>query len=332
MTTTSHDPATSSLFNDSTTVALEPRFEGGNICTWIGFKHVNYLVEEAVLEHLRQSGYAPRRLFEEHALGFDLVAMDTRILHALHVDDTVTATVTPSAGDEMAFRVTLQVDRDGSALKAATSSVRALLRHDATTGAAAPAPEEIAPYVVARLTEGHASTKRVPAASTNLDLSDGRGVPSERDEVLKQLVGGRNAFGWRWRIPYFYCHFTERLQMSGYLRLMEEVVDLFLAERGVSIKTMLDERAWIPVVPRSSVRLLDEALMEEDLYVVFDVVQIFKDVTYTATMDCYVRRGEKLVRTATGEITHGYAVIHDRRDWSLVNFDERMLTALGGRR
>ena len=25
---------------------LRPRFEGTNICTWIGFKHDNYLVEE----------------------------------------------------------------------------------------------------------------------------------------------------------------------------------------------------------------------------------------------------------------------------------------------
>jgi hypothetical protein len=36
------------------------------------------------------------------------------------------------------------------------------------------------------------------------------------------------------------------------------------------------------------------------------------------------------VPTATGRITHGYAVIDSRRDWSVVNLDDRMLTALRG--
>jgi hypothetical protein len=57
---------------------------------------------------------------------------------------------------------------------------------------------------------------------------------STRSAQSKQLTAGRNAYAWKWRIPYFYCHFTERMQMSGYLRQMEEVVDLFLADRGVS--------------------------------------------------------------------------------------------------
>jgi len=37
------------------------------------------------------------------------------------------------------------------------------------------------------------------------------------------------------------------------------------------------------------------------------------------------------VQTATGRITHGYAVIENRRDWSLVAFDDRMNAALEGR-
>jgi acyl-CoA thioesterase FadM len=120
------------------------------------------------------------------------------------------------------------------------------------------------------------------------------------------------------------------MQMSGYLRQLEEVVDLFLADRGVSIHTLLAEQNWIPVVPHSSISMLAEAGMEEDLYTVFTVQDVFKGVTYTARMDCYVLRDGVLVPTATGSITHGYALIENRRDWSLVNFDERMLTALRG--
>ena len=135
---------------------------------------------------------------------------------------------------------------------------------------------------------------------------------------------------WKWRIPYFYCHFTERIQHSGYLRIMEEVVDLFLADRGISIRRMLDDQKWIPVVPQARVEILREALMEEELYTVFTVEDVFKDLTYTARMDCYVLRGDELVQTATGRITHGYARILDRHAWEVVPFDERTLAALRG--
>jgi acyl-CoA thioesterase FadM len=292
------------LLGSPTTVALRPRFEGSNICTWIGFKHVNYLVEEAVLEHFRRHGLAARVLYERHGLGLDIVDIDTRILHALHMDDEVRAEVAQTTRPddrELAFTVAIHVERDGESLKAVTSKVRAVLRADTWNGAAAePAPSELARFTVPRIR---------------------RGEQWPPDNAA-------NSFTWKWRIPYFYCHFVERIQMSGYLRLMEEVVDLFLADRGVSIKTLLDQQRLIPVVPRSSISMLDEALMEEELHTVFTVEDVFKDFTYTARMDCYVPRGDRVVHTATGRITHGYAVIENRRDWSLVSLDGRMLDAL----
>jgi len=112
---------------------------------------------------------------------------------------------------------------------------------------------------------------------------------------------------------------------------MEEAKDRLVADRGVSIKTLLDERNWIPVVPHSRITVLDEARMEEDLYVVLTVESVFKGFTYDSRMDTYVVRDGRLVQTATGRITHGYAVIENRRDWSLVAFDDRMNAALEGR-
>jgi len=47
----------------SSEVFSRPRFEGSNICTWIGFKHVMYLIEEAVLEYMRRNGMSPRQLY-----------------------------------------------------------------------------------------------------------------------------------------------------------------------------------------------------------------------------------------------------------------------------
>ncbi|MDQ7807618.1 acyl carrier protein [Amycolatopsis sp. A133] len=301
---------------EPSTRRMRPRYEGANICTWIGFKHVGYLVEEAVYDHLRQAGLPPGELYERYGLCTDIVDIDTRVLHAFHIDDEVEAEVvrtTGAADDELRFTVTLRVPRD-TVLKAATSKVEVKLR-----AGDEPVPAELAPFTVARLTSANGPGVRQP--DVDLGVTDPPAL----------LAAGRNAFVWRWRIPYFYCHFTEYLQMSGCLRLMEEVVDLFLADRGISIKQLLDEQNLIPVVPRSAITVLDEARMEEELYTVFTVEEIFKNLTYTARMDTFVVRDGALVHTSTGRITHGYAVIENRRDWRLVPFGARLLDGLSGK-
>ncbi|MFF0150270.1 thioesterase [Micromonospora sp. NPDC005203] len=311
MTTTL--PATADLLSVSETL-VRPRYEGSNICSWIGFKHVNYLVEEAVLDYFRQSGLPSRKLYEQHALGLDLVVLNTRIAHAFHLDDLARATVTfkDVSGGEMVLAVTIEVDRESGPVRAVTSTVRVQLRVAAGSGPAGPPPSAISDLVTDHITRdaGPVDARRA------LPLT------------VAELAAEGNAVVWRSRIPYFYCHFTERLQMSGYLRLMEEAVDVFLAERGASIKTLLDEQNWIPVVPHSNVTILDEALMEETIYTLFTVEQVFKRATYTARLDWFVERDGRLVRTATGQITHGYAVILDRSDWTLVDFDDRLYHAV----
>ncbi|WP_433598120.1 hypothetical protein ACQPXH_20335 [Nocardia sp. CA-135953] len=318
------------LLRESTTHRLRPRFEGSNICTWIGFKHVNYLVEEAVLAHFRHVGLPARTLYEAHGLCVEFIDLDTRIRSAFHLDDEVSAEVSPAPhadADQLRFTVVLRRLVDGTATRAASSTVAVVLRGDERGGAPAhPGPSHLAPYQRSHLRRQLPERHPLPAIRRN---SLGRGGVGG-DAVLQELTGGTNSFAWRWRIPYPYCHFTERLQMSGYLRQLEEVVDLFLMSRGVSIKRLLDEQNYIPVVPRSNISIIDEALMEEDLYTVFTVEEVFKRVTYTARMDCYVLREEMLVPTATGRITHGYAEIRDRTDWALVDFDDRLLTALRG--
>jgi acyl-CoA thioesterase FadM len=310
MTSIADAPA---LLREATVTPLRPRYEGANICTWIGFKHVNYLVEEAVLAHLRDGGWPAGRLYERYGIGTELVTVDTRIATALHVDDLVEAEVRPTgvADDELGFRVLIRVS--GRDRPAATATVRVVFRRDDGTG---DIPDELAPYAVARL----GRTAPAPTSGASVDP----------DRLLAGPAAGHNAHAWRWRIPYYYCHFTQRLQMSGYLRLMEEAVDRLLAERGVSIKRLLDEQRWIPVVPHSTVTLVGEALMEEELVTVFTVEEVFKDLTYTARMDCYALREGRAVPTATGRITHGYAHIDNRRDWHLVTFDDRLSRALRG--
>lgn len=307
-------------------VLLRPRFEGANICTWIGFKHVNYLVEEAVIAHFRAAGYGVGRLFEDFGLGFDIVNLQTRILHALHIDDEVRAVVTklPSANETCQFRVHLMVRRRAADVKAVSAKVDVVLRRDSRHrgGEILATPAELASFEVETIGPP-AESIPIPPSVSALSVAGVSGrVPAEL------LAKGGKAVMWRQRIPYFYCHHTVRLQMSGLLRNMEEVVDLFLEEHGASIRTLLDEQDWIPVVPVSQISMHGEGLMEEEILTVMEVTQVFKQSTYTARVDTYAIRGEELFLLATGSITHGYAVIENRSDWSLIEFDGRLMSAV----
>ncbi|MBY8879822.1 hypothetical protein [Actinacidiphila acidipaludis] len=317
-----------SLLNETTTVVLSPGYEGANIGTIIGFKHVNYLAEKAVIEHFRHCGLPVGRLYEEHGLGFDVVEIDSRLQTALVVDDEASVEVTPVTKDdatELAFKVVFTVERDGAPKKAVTSKIKVVLRYDDNDVRMLrrlPVPEGLERYVAARI--GGAEPGAEVAATGEPLVSGGS---TDVDPVLDQLLAGQNAYGWKFRIPYPYVHFFDRIAMSGYLRLMEEAKHRFVDARGISIRALLAEKNHIPAVTASKVTMLDEALLEEDLYVVYTVDDIFKNLLYTSRLDYYVVRGGRLVKTATGSITHAYGVVENGNSGRLVTFDERVLRA-----
>ncbi len=309
---------------NATTSIIYPRLEGNNICTWIGFKHVMYIVEEAVVDHFRQNELVPRALYENNGLCLEVVDSDARILHALHMDDQVTATVAADQDDqredELRLLVNLHVDREGQSLKAVVCRVSVQFKLDDS-----PVTNSVAPIKLPVLEAWTVEQLRRsgPKETVRAELLTSRGEINPDDDITAILKNGHNkALVWKWHIPYFYCHYNERMQHSGYLRLMEEVEDLFLADNNISIRDMLHNKQWIPVVPTAQVEILEEAYMEETLYTVYTLVESTRGFTYSHTMDCYVVRDGKLVHTATGGITHGYARINDRKDWSLVAFDD----------
>ncbi|MFG2132140.1 hypothetical protein ACGFNV_30615 [Streptomyces sp. NPDC048751] len=321
-------PAVTALLETPTTGRLRPLFEGNNISFAIGFKHINYVAEAAVLNHFREAGLPVGDLYRRYGLGFDVVDIHSRLGALLAVDDEVEAVVTPATkdgADRLRFKVDLFVERDGKRVKCAGSTILVALRVDDHIKAEEPWPDGLEPFTTARLGTGD----RVEIAATPRpygEFTAGRGTTA--DPVLTELIGETNAFGWRWRMGYFYCHFNERVQMSGFLRVMEEVEDLFLADRGLAIKEVLDTRGWIPVVTQSRIELLDETVMEEELYTVYTVENVFKTLLYTTRMDCYVLRDGQLVKTATGTITHGYLHEVAPNQWEMAEFDESTVTAL----
>jgi acyl-CoA thioesterase FadM len=304
------------------------RFEGCNINTYIGFKHVMYLAEEAIISFFRDHGIRPRDLYEDHGICFDLVDHSIRILHGLKIDDLVEIEIQPKKTEnkEMVFAFRMFVPRPSDRLKVAAGTLAVQFKQHDSVPEIENVPAEIAPFLVTKLDRtGGVKAPRVP----EFDPSQGRGVVQPHDDLIKQVYDpDDNVFVWKWHIPYIYCHYSKFMQMSGYIRLMEEVADLFWADRGISIYTYLDTRQWIPVVPSAKISMLRDAIMEETIYTVFKMDFIFRDATYTHTMDCYVERDGTLVHTASGEITHGYAKNVSRREWKLVSFDEVTVDAL----
>ncbi|MFC9897583.1 thioesterase family protein [Nocardia sp. NPDC127579] len=296
--------------------SVTPMYEGNNVCAWIGFKHINYLVEHAILAHIKGNGLSSRFLYEEYGLGFDVVDIDTRILSSVHLDDELTATVIPAAAeDAWTFKVVLSTD-EGT--KVVTSKVSAVLRRDTYIDPVDRVPAELRPFAAEEIERPYPKGARRPAPPSGLGPQ----------EFLAALVAGANGISWSARIGYPSCHYNERMAMSGYLRLLEEAKDRFVDSRGISVKTLLDEHRWIPAVPHSQVTMLAEARMEETLYIAYTVDDVFKNLTYRSRFDCFVLRDGTPVHTATGTVVHGYAQIHRRDDWGLVNFDDRVLAAL----
>lgn len=288
-----------------TTSLGRPRYEGANIRTWIGFKHFGYLLEEAVLDHFRGRGLGPGTLFHQHGVGVEFVESSIQLPATLDIDDVVTTSLTPIAGSGpgLRFTVRMTVDRAGGEVTVLTGRVRVVFTPTAE-GVREELPEDLREHLV----------------STVDELASGVEVPAKEP----------NAFVWSWRIPYFYCHLSDRLQHSGYARAVEEVVDRFLHSRGISIRTMLDGKGWIPVVSRSRIKVLGTAYMEETMHTVFTVREIVKDVLYTATVDFHVQRGDRLVPTATASILHGYAVSRGENAGALAEFDDATRAALLG--
>ncbi|MET7599391.1 alpha/beta fold hydrolase [Streptomyces sp. NPDC005481] len=320
--TTEGDPAVPELLDgEPTSYVGQPRYEGANIRTWIGFKHFMYLAEEAVLQYFADRGVDARTLYHTYGLGLEIVDSSVQLPVALEVGEQVYATVvsaTPKPGQGAPFAVSLTVEREGRTVTVLKGKVRAALVTVKDGSGSEPVPAFLEPYVVPEVAALHNS------AAGSLPIAEGQEVA----DVL--APEGSGAYLWDWRAPYYYCHFSDRLQHSAYIRTLEEVVDRYLHSRDLAIGRLLEERGWIPVVSRARVQLLGDIWMEETVHTVFRVDEILRDTMYTARMDCYVRRGDRLERAATATIMHGYAISRGELAGTVAVLDEQVQTALRG--
>ena len=289
----------------STTLLARPGYEGANIRTWIGFKHFIYLVEESVLAWLREHGAGARELFHQHGLGVEIVDCSVQLPAVLEVDDEVRAEVGHLTGRR--FTVQLTVRRDGRDVVVLRGKVTVALVAEAGAMLREPVPAALAGFAVG-------------------DLSEATGPVEPRAE----LPSGPSSALWSWRAPYFYCHFSDRVQHSGFVRCLEESVDRFLAGRGISVGRMLRERSWIPVVSRARVRMLAPAHTEETVHTVFTVTDVLRGIMFDGRMDCFVERDGAFVPVATATILHGYAISRGPLAGTLAELDPGVCAVLLG--
>ncbi|RZQ61090.1 thioesterase family protein [Amycolatopsis suaedae] len=287
-----------------TVVHGSPAFEGANIRTWIGFKHFMYLAEQAVLRWLADQGTPARELYLHHGLGLEITDFAVQLPAVLELGDEVRAEVARVRGDRLSVR--LSVTRDGTEVTVLRGKLTVALVRERAADAHRPAPAAVAGLEVPDLPGG------------------GEALP------VSALTAGPGTFLWSWRAPYFYCHYSDRVQHSGFVRALEEVVDRFLADRGISVGRMLAERSWIPVVSRARVRLLAAARMEETVHTFFTVTDILRGTLFDGRMDCYVRRGDELVPVATARILHGYAIAAGPGAGGMAQLDDEVVRALTG--
>jgi acyl-CoA thioesterase FadM len=286
-------------------VVQRPHHEGNNVMSWIGFKHVMYLAEEAVLERLRSARLGFRACLETFGMVPEFVAEQGRILTAVKLDDEVRAVVTlaDQTPPLLRFNVVLWVERGGKAVKAYTGKLGFAFRRDRSLG--------LPP------------SQATPAGMDNHVVDTLEGLMS-----APEPTAGTPCLTWRTPVPYFYCHGNDRLKLSGYLRLLEEADSRFCAQQGIGVGTLLRESRWIPAVPSARMEILADAHLDEELVITYRVTSVTRALLYTCAMDVSVERAGRKVRVATGEIVHGYAEITSRSDWEMVSFDERVLNAL----
>lgn len=294
--------------HDHVTMSIRPRFEGFNIGVWTGFKHVMYLMEEAVLEYFRRNFIPAGSLYQDYGVCLEIAGSEIKLHSGLFMDDeaVVHVQLLDSGGPDLVFSIRMEVERsDGKRVKIASGKVEAALLQ-----AGGASPELRAPL----------GERLVGSLNRTLRIYDSI-------QQFNALHHHRQGHVFRKRIPYYYCHYSERLQHSGYLRLMEEAVDLFLEARGISIGSLWRTRGWIPAVTEARLELFQEVGMEETVHAQLTVTDLYKNLLFHSQVDFFVERGGKYVHAAAGFIVHGYA---DRSTWKLVEFDPAVLRALRG--
>ena len=279
-----------------------PLSEGANIESWIGFKHFSYLAEGAVQDFLRETGMSQDDMLRETGESVDIVEFSLRLPSPLYADS----------------RVSLHVEgerADPSRPPADALRVRG---------------DRVSAEASARCLEGRAGLRGWSREELDAMLSRAAQAGPEVSSTASIMRGAAPGLhDWLFTVPYPYCRASSVMQFDGYVRLVEDSVERFLRAQGVSVRRLLVERGWIPVVTRWNLTIDEPVLMEEELVISTDVTGVFKGLLWDSDIGFHVVRDGERVTVARASITHGYAITRGRLSGTMAAFDDELLHAFG---
>lgn len=301
----------------ATVIRARPSAVSCNIRTWIGFKQFFDLLEAGVLAWIEAQGISPRELYHAYGLAVEMADVSAQLPAVLELGDDVEVSITPRPRGGLT--ATISVARGEMTVVALKASVTvALVPGEASADSTAKPRADLSPALLPIIAD--TASYAGPAALS---------VPS-RGDVLTSVGAAPGAYLWSWRAAYYLCHYSDRVQHSGFVRCLEEVVDHYLQDRGIGIGRLLRERYWIPVVSRARVRLGAPAHLDDVVHTVFEVTDVLRDTLFSGTMSCWVERDGELACVAAGEILHGYAISAGELAGTMAVLDPPVITALMG--
>lgn len=316
-------------------VSLSPSSEGMNMGVWIGFKHVNYVAEHAISAFLRDRCSGIRDLYWGEGLRLDPALSQMRYRNAVLIDDPLAIELyverlAPSAFD---LSVKLCAPRLFEEQTVMASGAYRMALMDQSGRAVDRLPERLRAAIGDGLVYGEESARFVPPPLEQVgrpDLSAEKAIGASQEELRDRLgISDPGVFVWARRLPYFYCHYYNLLGHSGYLRLLEEVVDEFFSHAQLPIDGLLPQRRWIPVVQNHSLEIVHSAMIGETMYTTFQVLEVIAGRLFRARVAFSVLRNGRRILTGVGEITHGFVAVEDP-EWEsrLVRLDREALARL----
>lgn len=262
--------------------------EGANIRTWIGFKHFEYVVSDAIAEMLASIGFSSRTLalsgVRAHVIG-----SKASLSNVIECGDDITVVLdSERVVDEhhLAFDATIINESvKNRALKGTYVVKVESFIEDGLTGSVTPAD------VMGSFAAGELKNSARPRRGS---LADG-------------VADAEDVFAVNWIVPYYYCDSSRYLAYRGHVRAIESVVDDYLTHVGLFIPEILRTRAWIPVVSRYSIDVARDVEMGTVVTTRFRVDEVLGDLAFNGSwsITAPVDGGDQVV--ASGVIQHGYA-------------------------
>lgn len=280
-----------------TTANLRPLSEGANIESWIGFKHFSYLAEAGIQEYLRNTGRSQDAILRAgHSV--DIASLSLRLPSPLYADSLVDVHVEGERRETDSLSEMLCVEglsRDSGERRRCLQGTAMLNQHRLA---------DLEDCLARIEKQGQA---KIPRARAD--------APGHHD--------------WHFTVPYPFCRAASVLQFDGYVRLVEDGIERYLRAHGISVRRLLVERGWIPVVTDWKINIHEPVFMEETLLIRMDVTSIFKGLLWETRISFVAMRDDKETTVAESFIRHGYAVTKGPGAGTMATFDKEVRHALG---